>query len=391
MNGQALHTRGYTGKGMVIAVLDAGFYRVDELPAFDSLRMQGRLAGTRDFVDPSASVFEEHTHGMMVLSCMGGNLPGRLVGTAPHASYWLIRTEDSFSEFPVEEDNWIAGAELADSVGADIINTSLGYSTYDLPEMSHPWADMDGKTTRVARGANVAASKGMLVFSSAGNEARNPWHRIISPADGDSVIAVAAVTREGIRASFSSVGPSADREIKPNLAAMGQNTVVQNIDGQVAGANGTSFSSPVLAGMAASLWQAFPDEPAWKIKQALLRSGHLYLRPDSLLGFGIPDMGTAGALLGISSDRGNQPTAKWTAFPLPFRETITLISPEAHYGEAVVEMYSLTGQKLFTAEISGAGPHRIEGLGKLPFGVWLLRISGDGYHESLKITGGSRP
>ncbi|HOS01130.1 MAG TPA: S8 family serine peptidase [Prolixibacteraceae bacterium] len=399
LNGQALHQRGFTGKGILIAVLDAGFYRVDELPAFDSLRIDGRIEGTRDLVNPSADIYAEHTHGMMVLSCMGANLPGRLIGTAPHASYWLIRTEDGSSEYPVEEDTWIAGAELADSIGADIINSSLGYSEFDLATMNHRWADMDGKTTRVARGANMAAAKGMLVFSSAGNEARKPWRRIISPADGDSVIAVAAVNKESQWAPFSSVGPSSDGDVKPDLAAMGQNTAIQNTDGQIAANSGTSFASPVLAGMAASLWQAFPDAPAWKIKKALLQSGSLFLNPDSLLGYGIPDMETAVTFLALWGKLSPETGRRWAVFPRPFRESVTLLSlgiaPAGSGADPMagitVEIFSMTGRKLMSTQVTGPGPHRIGGLDALPFGMWILRISGSEGSEVHKIMGGKRP
>lgn len=200
LNGQFLHNQNFKGQGMTIAVLDAGFYSVDRFSAFDSLWMNGQITGIKNFIkeDTETGFFDGHYHGMSVLSIMGGNVPGELVGTAPKASYWLIRSEDHLTEFLMEEDSWVAAAEFADSVGADIINSSLGYFTFDDPAMNHSYADMDGNTTRVARGANIAASRGMLVFSSAGNEGREstPWKFIITPSDGDSVIAVGAVNKE---------------------------------------------------------------------------------------------------------------------------------------------------------------------------------------------------
>jgi serine protease AprX len=245
---QFLHKNGFRGKGMLIAVLDAGFYHVNQLPAFDTLRQTKRILGTRDFVNPGSNIYEENTHGMMVLSIMAGNLPGQLIGTAPEASYWLIRSEDTASEYLIEEDNWVAAAEYADSLGADVINSSLGYSLFDQADMNHTYQQMDGKTTRVTKGANFAFSKGMLVFSSAGNEGNKTWRYIISPSDGDSVISVAAVDKNGLRGAFSSLGPAPDGNVKPDLAAMGVSTIVQNTNGNVAAGNGTSFSSPVLTG-----------------------------------------------------------------------------------------------------------------------------------------------
>ena len=388
LNGQLLHTRGFTGKGMMVAILDAGFYKVNELPAFDSLRQAGLIAGTRDLVWPRSDIYQEHTHGMMVLSAMGGQKPGTLMGTAPHAAYWLIRTEDNYSEFPVEEDNWITGAELADSAGCDIINSSLGYSDYDLPEMSHIFADLDGRTTRAARGANMAVAKGMLVFSSAGNEGNKAWRRIQTPADGDSVIAVAAVDKNGVRAVFSSVGPSADREIKPTLAAMGVSNALEGANGLLTYASGTSFSSPVLAGMAACLWQATPQASPFDIKNALIRSASQYEKPDSLLGYGIPDMNKALNLLLTSAPALHQPAHEWTIYPLPFRESFHLYHTSATEETSHLEIFSLTGRKLFQSTLYGRGPHRITPDHPLPYGLMVVRISGPQGVETHKIMGG---
>ncbi|MDP3435259.1 MAG: S8 family serine peptidase, partial [Bacteroidota bacterium] len=189
LNGQYLHNQGFRGKGIQIAVLDAGFWHVDQIAAFDSLRNGNRILGKRDFVNPKSDFYQQHTHGMSVLSCMGGNTPGSLIGTSPDASFYLFRSEDVATEYLIEEDNWVAAAELADSLGVDVINSSLGYYDFDDPKMNHPYADLDGKTTRVTQGANMAFQKGILVFSSAGNEGNNSWKRIIAPSDGKDVLA----------------------------------------------------------------------------------------------------------------------------------------------------------------------------------------------------------
>jgi serine protease AprX len=217
-----LHALGYTGDGIVIAVLDAGFLNVNTLPVFDSLRNSGRILGTYDFVNPGGDVYAQSSHGTMVLSTMAGNMPNDLVGTAPHASYWLLRTEDASTEFRIEEDNWISGAELADSAGADVLNTSLGYTEFYDPAMDYTYADMDGNTARITRGANMASSKGMFCVNSAGNSGNSPWKYIGAPADGFDILAVGAVNSNGTLASFSSHGPSYDGRVKPNVTAQGQ-------------------------------------------------------------------------------------------------------------------------------------------------------------------------
>ena len=194
-----LHNKGYTGLGIWIAILDAGFCHVDQIPAFDSLWDNNRILGTRDFNLPGNNVFADsmHTHGTSVLSTMGANLPGQIVGTAPHASFWLIRTEVAWYEAPVEEYNWAAGAEFADSIGADIINSSLGYTTFNDMIFNHTHADMNGNTTPVTRAADLATSRGMMVVNSAGNDGDKPWHYIGAPADGDSVLTIGAVNSQG--------------------------------------------------------------------------------------------------------------------------------------------------------------------------------------------------
>ncbi|VAW29171.1 Peptidase S8 and S53, subtilisin, kexin, sedolisin, partial [hydrothermal vent metagenome] len=229
INGIYLHNKGYRGEGMVIAVLDAGYSSVPKQPLFDSLRNDHRILGTKDFVVPGGDVYPQHYHGRMVLSCMAADIPGTMIGTAPKASYWLLRSEDARSENVIEEYNWVSAAEFADSVGADVINSSLGYIAFDDTTFSHPYSDMDGKTCISTRGAEIAASKGILVVNSAGNDGQSiafPW--IGAPADGDSVLTAGAVTATGIRASFSSIGPTYDGRIKPTVMAMGQGDAVAN-------------------------------------------------------------------------------------------------------------------------------------------------------------------
>jgi serine protease AprX len=382
LNGHFFHKNGLKGQGMVIAVLDAGFLKADQMPALRHLYDGGRILGTRDFVNPASDFYTEHRHGMMVLSAMGSYLPGELVGTAPEASYWLLRTEDAGSEFLIEEDNWVAGAEFADSVGADIINSSLGYSVFDDDTMNHTYADMDGKTTRVTIGANMAVRKGMLVFASAGNEARNSWRYIIAPADGDEVVAVGAVDKNRVYAPFSSVGPASDGDVKPNLAAMGSGTAVQSELGSVVASNGTSFSSPVLAGMAACLWQANPNVSASELARVMMIAGHLNPKPDTLLGYGIPDMHLANMILNQFNTSDNEVLKYWKVFPNPFHSTVTLFSGSGFRGEVLLELTTISGVKISKNRMSVEGYYRISDWEWLPAGSYLLKISSGNFTEA---------
>lgn len=292
-----LHNIGLRGQGMQIAVLDGGFYNFNTYSAFDSVNRNGQILGTWDFVARHASVTEDHPHGMQCLSTMAANIPGQFVGKAPKASFYLFRTEDVNSEYPIEEFNWVCGAERADSSGADVISSSLGYFDFDNAAFNYTYRQMDGKSTIAVKGADRAAQKGLLIFNSAGNEGNSSWRQIITPADGDSVVAVGAVNSAGIVASFSSYGPSGDGRVKPELASVGLSAVVQSSNGGIGLANGTSFACPNLAGLGTCLWQGFPEFNNMKVIDALKRSAHKYNSPDDRVGYGIPNVKNAFAFL----------------------------------------------------------------------------------------------
>jgi subtilisin family serine protease len=299
LNGIALHDLGFDGSGMTIAILDAGFLYADEISAFDSLWINNQILGYRDFADPiNPDIFNSHSHGTSVLSTMGANLPGEMVGTAPKANYWLLRSEYGPSEYLIEELNWASAAEFADSVGADIINSSLGYTTFDDPSQDHTYQDMDGNTTPITIAADLAASKGILVVNSAGNSGNNSWQYIGAPADGDSVFSIGAVNAYGNYVSFSSKGPTYDGRIKPDVVAQGSgSTIINAYSGNVSTGSGTSFSSPITAGMVACLWQANPTKRNTEIMEAIRQSASLANNPDTLLGWGIPDYFLADSIL----------------------------------------------------------------------------------------------
>lgn len=289
-NGEFLHNIGLRGQGMHIAVLDAGFLNYTTLRAFDSARLNGQILSTWDFVAREQSVVEDHVHGMQVLSTIAANIPGQFIGKAPKASFHLYRTEDAPTEYPIEEHNWVCGAERADSIGAEVINSSLGYTTFDNPIFNHTYAEMNGNTTMSAIGADLAAKKGLLVFIAAGNEGGNSWNFISTPSDADSVVAVGAVNVNGVVGAFSGYGPSSDGQVKPDVASVGVTALVQTTSNTVGAANGTSFASPNMSGLGACLWQGFPEFNNMKIIQALRQAGSKAANPDNRVGYGIPNM-----------------------------------------------------------------------------------------------------
>ena len=318
IHGDHLHDQGYRGKGMTIALLDAGFYSADSLHAFDSLWTGGQILGWKDFVDPASDVFTESSHGMNVLSIIGGNIPGELVGTAPEANFWLIRSEDTYHETRLEEANWLAAAEFADSAGADIINSSLGYSLFNDSLQNYSYMDMDGNTTLVTKAADMAARKGILVVSSAGNEGTTNWKYITAPADGDSVLAVGAVDTNAVIAAFSSYGPSYDLRVKPNTLALGRQTVIYRANDSIGLGSGTSFSAPVISGMAACLWQKYPLVTNFELLQVIEQCSDRYNSPDPHYGFGLPNFLLAESIIsGIYNERFSG-TEMVMAYPNPF-------------------------------------------------------------------------
>ena len=285
-----MHDLGYRGEGMMICILDAGFNNVDQIPAFKALFDEKRIAGTYDFVKKETSVYEDDGHGTSVLSCMGAFLEGSMIGTAPKASFLLLRSEDASSEYIIEEANWLFAAEYADSVGVDLINSSLGYTTFDDAKTDHTYAQLDGNTTIAARAADWAASVGIICVISAGNDGNSAWKYISTPADADSVLTIGGVDANKLYARFSSQGIPNDIRIKPDVAAMGQSAAVIAPSGNVSTASGTSFSAPILCGMVAGYWQANPTLTAIQVMENVRNSGSQAAKPDKILGYGIPNL-----------------------------------------------------------------------------------------------------
>ena len=281
-----LHEAGFKGQGMTIAVIDAGFHNVDKIEAMKNIN----ILGTRDFVNPEADIYAESSHGMSVLSCMAMNQPNVMIGTAPEASYWLLRSEDESSEHLVEQDYWAAAIEFADSVGVDVVNTSLGYYTFDDPTKNYRYRDLNGHYALMSREASKAADKGMIVVCSAGNSGGGSWKKITPPGDAENVLTVGAIDKKKLLASFSSIGNTADGRVKPDVVAVGSKADIIGTDGNLRLANGTSFSSPIMCGMVTCLWQACPNLTAKEVIELVRSVGDRSDFPDNIYGYGIPDL-----------------------------------------------------------------------------------------------------
>ena len=288
-----MHDAGFKGKGMTIAVIDAGFNHLPQIEMLNNLDIKGY----KGFVYENEDLFNNaNQHGLNVLSCIGTNKPMQFVGTAPEAGFWLFGSEDSRSEFPIEEDYWATAIEYADSVGVDVVNTSLGYNNFDKPAKSYTHKDLDGKTALISRAADKASQKGMLVVISAGNSGDSEWRKITPPSDAVNVLTVGAIQQDSSIVGFSSRGLTADLRIKPDVMALGLGAATIDDKGHVSSKAGTSFSSPIMCGMVACLWQAFPALTNREIVNIVRESSDNFETPDQDYGYGLPDMGKAMSL-----------------------------------------------------------------------------------------------
>ena len=384
LNGKALHQSGFTGTGVTIAVLDAGFVNADRIESLAPLMQRGGVKATRDFVTGSEYVYDYHNHGTSVLSILAGSLPGLISGTAPGADYILVRTEDDGSEYPVEEDYWAAGAEYADSAGADIITSSLGYFTFDDPSMNYSFSDMDGNSTFVTQAADIASSKGIVVIASAGNERNKEWLRILAPSDGDGVLSVGAVTQELTISDFSSAGYSYDGRVKPDVVAPGVNLTIQFEPDRVHRGSGTSFSCPVISGLTASLMQAVPKASPPEIITALHRSSDRFPDPDSLYGYGLPDFLMALRLL--EDIHSYKPEKGMTAGPNPFFDEIYIWFP-APPGHLSITVTSVDGRVVMNRHYPSyaARSYRLDGFGRTGQGLFFVKVVTDYESEVFKM------
>jgi hypothetical protein len=347
-----LHQRNLYGRGIRIAILDAGFPGMNQLPAFQHVFTQGRFIAGYDFVSGDSVVFDDNPHGTMVASViLAQDSASNYAGGAPEVEVILARTEDALSETRQEEWNWARAAEWADSLGAYIIQSSLGYSTFDDPNENYTYADMNGRTAITTQAARMAAQKGLLVVSSAGNEGSSPWRYITAPADADSILAVGAVDANGQITFFSSRGPTADGRIKPDVVAMGQGVQIIRSDGAVAGSAGTSFSAPLITSLAACLWQARPDLPAQTLRKIILESADRYANPDTNYGYGLPNGALAWSRL--TTLASSSPPRTLRLFPNPTAENLTLLLSDTTLGWYHLTICDEMGRQVYAAPYRG--------------------------------------
>ena len=348
LNGHLLHQQNFTGQGKIIAVLDSGFNGVNTAAPFQNLITNNQILDGYNFPDRNTNYFSRHNHGTNVLSTMGGFADGQLVGTAPSAQYYLFITEDVNSENPVEESYWVEAAELADYYGVDVINSSLGYFDYDNANYSHQYDDMIGNKTFASRGANMAFNKGIVVVISAGNSGATAEPHIATPADAIGALTIGAVNSTEVYASFSSIGPSFDGRVKPDVCAKGAGTTVSSTTGTIYTSNGTSFSSPVMAGMAATFWSAVPNLTAQQVVNFITQSADNYSTPTNQKGYGIPDFQLALTnALNLEAIQSNQ---SFLVYPNPAENQITFQLENKQKG--IVYLYDVLGQNIATKEIS---------------------------------------
>jgi len=386
--GEFLHNKGLQGQGMVIAVLDGGFQAYKTIKAFDSVRLQGRILGEKDFVAFDNSVNEDHPHGMQCLSTIAANLPGQMVGSANKASFWLIRTEDVNSEYPIEEFNYIVGTEFADSVGADMISCSLGYYDFDDASFNHTYAQLNGNTIPATIAADMAAKKGMLLTNSAGNEGNTAWMYLTVPSDADSVVCVGAVNSAGLIASFSSRGIPSDPRIKPSVVSMGVSTVIAGTNGPVTG-SGTSYATPNLNGLIACLWQAFPAFNNINIMDAVYKSSDRYATPDKTYGYGIPNFKKAYRILKKQQNDALYGLNWLRAVPNPFTDTIRASFIGQKDGTATIQLVNannvVVAQQMLVIEEQESYTIKFSNLGLHPAGTYTVRYSDGTTTQSVPI------
>lgn len=384
LGAKAMHEDGYTGKDKLVAVFDAGFPGVNVYKPFEHIFEENRLVGTKDFIRNSGNVFQYNPHGTAVLSCIGGKYEDSFSGTAPDASYILCVTEDVANEYRIEEYNWLLAAEYADSAGADVINSSLGYSTFSDQSMDYSYEDMNGENSVVARAATLAADRGIVVVVSAGNEGNGGWKYITSPGDADGVLTVGSVDSRYERSGFSSFGPTADGRIKPDVSAMGTFTSIftvgqsggEVVSGMITTGNGTSFAAPQIAGYAAAIWQINPDWTSEQVVESIKLSGSNADEPNSEIGYGVPEY------------KSEVPGA-FTVYPNPFKDNMIFVEfgNVEIKGRLTIDLQDTKGNKIFSTKLSPRDRlDRIEiEVKPSENGTYFLTLHSKGFKKTVKL------
>ncbi|OIN57448.1 S8 family peptidase [Arsenicibacter rosenii] len=378
-----MHAQGYRGEGMLIALLDAGFRNANRVPFLTKLFSDNRVVATKDFVENELNVYDDDAHGLNVLSILAATSDSLLYGAAFNASYVLIETEDVRYETQIEEANWLLGAEFADSTGADVLSSSLGYTQFDDYSTSYTYAQLNGKTALSTRAAQIASETGMVIVVSAGNEGNDPWRYISAPSDAAGVLAIGAVDAYGVRAAFSSFGPSADGRVKPDVAAFGLGTIIGLPTGVIGAGSGTSYSGPLVAGLVAGFWQANPTLKATDVVRLIRESGSRYTTPDASLGYGIPNFSRA-TLLALPVDR-------FTIAPNPVGSdgTITILWPNPAKNATIdLTLTDAAGRAVWRSQAKPDSrmtltlPQQVMGL---PTGIYYLSLLDGDQKQTLRL------
>ncbi len=389
VNGDYLHDIGFKGAGKLIAVLDAGFAGTNTHVGFDSLRTSGRIVDSHNFTLASSGVYAYDSHGTEILSTMAGYVPNTYVGSAPLASYALYISEDDNSEQPIELLNMLAASERADSIGADIITSSLGYNTFDNTAYNLVYAtDIDGKTTIAAKAANIATQKGMLFVASAGNEGDNSWMHILTPGDADSALTIGNVNSSGVNASTSGYGPNAAGQVKPDVCALGEPGAVFNSTGGYIADNGTSISTPEIAGWAACLWEAVPGATPAKLRNAIIRCASRYTSPGTQIGYGIPNFKCTAIDLDVIDTPIPQTAELQVLVPNPVMENINIIITLQSPQEVFFRLTDLAGKEVMVFSstfASGKNAAITYNVANLPGGIYFLKAVTSTQQQVLKV------
>ncbi|WP_313807259.1 S8 family serine peptidase [Flavobacterium sp.] len=379
LNGHFLHQQDFTGQGKIIAVIDAGFPGVDTQAPFQRLRDNNLILGGYDFVNRTNNPYTGFQHGTQVLSNMGGFVDGQLVGTAPDAQYYLFITEDISGENPVEESYWVEAVEEADRLGVDVINTSLGYFTYQNPNYSYTYADLNGQTAFSSKAADIAFSKGMLLVTSAGNSGSTSDPHIGVPGDAVNTLTIGAVNNSEVKAGFSSIGPTADNRIKPDLMAMGVGATVATQTGSITTNNGTSFAGPILAGAVTSFWSAFPNKTNAEIVALVRASADRFSNPDNNYGYGIPDFQSAYNTALLSST--DFLSKNFIVYPNPVQNYLSVEFPE-NLNATKIEMFNTLGQNVLVQNVDNGAKISLD---KLNSGLYIYKITSGSLSSTGKL------
>ncbi|MFP5436529.1 MAG: S8 family serine peptidase [Bacteroidia bacterium] len=383
LNGHLLHQNSFSGTGMTIAVLDAGFPGTDTSSLIQRARQNGQLLGGYNFVAGSDDIYTGGSHGSMVLSTMAGYADGSYVGTAPDASYYLFVTESMTYENPVEESFWVEAAERADSLGVDVINTSLGYFHFDNPGYDHTYEDINGEQSFITRGANTAFTRGMFLVTSAGNSGASLDPYVSVPGDALNTLTLGAVSATEQYANFSSIGPTFDGRVKPDVMAMGLGAYVGSTTGEIFAGNGTSFSSPITAGLVACLWQALPGLTNMQLLQLIRKSADRYTNPDAQYGYGIPDFWAAyQSGLALATATVSPVLQHPLLYPNPAQSVLNIIMPDAD-SNATLILYNNLGQPVYNKTLF-TGNTGVD-VSPLSAGVYIYRITANKAVYSGKV------